>query len=79
MKNPVTSEYISLGNKGSLIHNNLTLKIKGEKVLKNDVFIVLLGKLETNSKQPGHVVQYTISHHLSTVVALWIGNLGLWD
>ena len=60
MKNPITGEYISLGNKGSLNHNNLTLKIKRQKVLKNDVFIVLLRKLDTNNKQTRHVVQCTI-------------------
>lgn len=54
MNNPITGKYISFGNKWSFIHNNLTLKIKGEKVLENDVFIVLLGKLDTNSKQTGH-------------------------
>ena len=60
MKNPITGEYISLGNKGSFIHNNLTLQIEGEKVLKNDVLIVLLGKLDTNNKQTRHVAQCTI-------------------
>ena len=60
MKNAITGEYISLSNKGTLIHNNLTLQIKGEKVLKNDVFVVLLWKLETNGKQTEHVVHCTI-------------------
>lgn len=44
MKNPVTGEYIRLGNKGSFIQNNLALKIKGQKVLKHDVLIVLLSQ-----------------------------------
>ena len=39
MKNAIAGEYISLSNKGTLIHNNLTLQIKGEKVLKNNVKI----------------------------------------
>lgn len=44
MKNPVTGEYIRLCNKGSFIQNNLALKIKGQKVLKHDVLIVLLSQ-----------------------------------
>lgn len=50
MNNFIIGKYISFGNKWSFIYNNLILKIKGEKVFENDVFIVLLGKLDINSK-----------------------------
>ena len=54
MKHPITGKYISFGNKGTFIHNNLTLKIKEEKVTESDVFTVLFGKQFTDLKCPYH-------------------------